>query len=58
MSNDATPPPDPTKSPQHGSDPSPAASGLTDDEAGLAELGYKQELKRGMSGFGNFAVSF
>jgi len=24
----------------------------------LAELGYKQELHRGMSGFSNFAVSF
>jgi len=29
-----------------------------DDEALLAELGYKQELHRGMSGFSNFAVSF
>lgn len=29
-----------------------------DDEAMLAELGYKQELHRGMSGFSNFAVSF
>jgi len=28
------------------------------DAAALAELGYKQELKRGMSGFSNFAVSF
>ncbi|MFV0461831.1 MAG: amino acid permease [Nostocoides sp.] len=28
------------------------------DEARLAELGYKQELHRGMSGFSNFAVSF
>jgi amino acid permease (GABA permease) len=28
------------------------------DEAMLAELGYKQELHRGMSGFSNFAVSF
>ncbi|NYI66990.1 amino acid permease [Spelaeicoccus albus] len=35
-----------------------AQSSGTSDEAGLAELGYKQELKRGMSGFGNFAVSF
>ncbi|HET7477798.1 MAG TPA: amino acid permease, partial [Dermatophilaceae bacterium] len=31
----------------------------TDDDAALlAELGYKQELHRGMSGFSNFAVSF
>ncbi|HET7397730.1 MAG TPA: amino acid permease [Intrasporangium sp.] len=29
-----------------------------DDQAMLAELGYKQELHRGMSGFSNFAVSF
>ncbi|GAB3689920.1 amino acid permease [Angustibacter aerolatus] len=28
------------------------------DSAALAELGYKQELHRGMSGFSNFAVSF
>jgi amino acid permease (GABA permease) len=28
------------------------------DAAVLAELGYKQELHRGMSGFSNFAVSF
>ena len=31
---------------------------LDDDSRALAELGYKQELKRGMSGFSNFAVSF
>lgn len=29
-----------------------------DDEQRLAELGYKQELHRRMSGFSNFAVSF
>jgi amino acid transporter len=29
-----------------------------DDEARLAELGYKQELKRKWSGFSNFAISF
>lgn len=29
-----------------------------DDEAMLADLGYKQELHRSMSGFSNFAVSF
>ncbi len=28
------------------------------DEDRLAELGYKQELKRGWSGFSNFAISF
>src|SRR6478672_10770063 len=32
--------------------------GLDDDARALAELGYKQELHRGMSGFSNFAVSF
>jgi amino acid transporter len=31
---------------------------LTDDERRLAELGYKQELNRKMSGFQNFALSF
>ncbi|HEY3727679.1 MAG TPA: amino acid permease [Solirubrobacteraceae bacterium] len=31
---------------------------LTPDEQRLAELGYKQELKRGWSGFSNFAISF
>jgi len=30
----------------------------TSDEAKLHELGYAQELRRGMSGFSNFAVSF
>jgi len=34
------------------------SSGAATDEAMLAELGYKQELHRGMSGFSNFAVSF
>ncbi|HEU4975206.1 MAG TPA: amino acid permease [Baekduia sp.] len=29
-----------------------------DDEARLAELGYKQELQRAWSGFQNFAISF
>ncbi len=45
--------------PQHDHPPqqNPGAE-LSDDEAALAELGYKQELKRGMSAFGNFAVSF
>src|SRR5689334_23135939 len=36
----------------------PAPAGAATDEAMLAELGYKQELHRGMSGFSNFAVSF
>lgn len=36
---------------QHGPEDDP-------DAARLAELGYKQELHRGMSGFSNFAVSF
>jgi amino acid transporter len=31
---------------------------VDEDAARLAELGYKQELHRGMSGFSNFAVSF
>ena len=31
---------------------------LSSDEQRLAELGYKQELKRGWSGFSNFAISF
>src|SRR6478736_10259590 len=31
---------------------------LDDDARRLAEMGYKQELHRGMSGFSNFAVSF
>jgi amino acid transporter len=31
---------------------------LSADEQRLAELGYKQELKRGWSGFSNFAISF
>src|SRR6201747_1802321 len=31
---------------------------VDDDEAELAELGYKQELDRSWSGFSNFAISF
>ncbi len=34
------------------------AQTLSRDEQTLAELGYKQELKRGWSGFSNFAISF
>jgi len=37
---------------------SPPVSAVDEDTARLAELGYKQELHRGMSGFSNFAVSF
>jgi amino acid transporter len=37
---------------------STGAEGLSKDEQRLAELGYKQELKRGWSGFSNFAISF
>jgi amino acid permease (GABA permease) len=35
-----------------------AAGTLTEDEQRLHELGYAQELRRRMSGFSNFAVSF
>jgi hypothetical protein len=35
-----------------------ATESLTRDEERLAELGYKQELKRGWSSFSNFAISF
>ncbi|MDQ1536580.1 MAG: hypothetical protein QOE58_973, partial [Actinomycetota bacterium] len=38
--------------------PVAAVPAVRDDAARLAELGYKQELHRGMSGFSNFAVSF
>ena len=31
---------------------------MDEDARALAELGYTQELHRGMSGFSNFAVSF
>ena len=34
------------------------AQTLSRDEQRLAELGYKQELKRGWSSFSNFAISF
>jgi amino acid permease (GABA permease) len=37
---------------------STAAPGATEDERRLHELGYAQELKRSMSAFSNFAVSF
>src|SRR6202790_3355336 len=34
------------------------AESLSADEQRLAELGYKQEVQRGWSGFSNFAISF
>jgi amino acid transporter len=37
---------------------STTAGALSSDEERLAQLGYKQELKRGWSGFSNFAISF
>ncbi|MBV8430798.1 MAG: amino acid permease, partial [Solirubrobacterales bacterium] len=37
---------------------STTAPALSADEQRLAELGYKQELRRGWSGFSNFAISF
>ena len=37
---------------------STSSESLSSDEQRLAELGYKQELKRGWSGFSNFAISF
>jgi amino acid transporter len=39
-------------------DASTAARPMTEDERRLAELGYKQELNRRMTGFQNFALSF
>jgi amino acid transporter len=36
----------------------PPATGGTDDERQLAEMGYRQELTRAWSGFTNFAISF
>ena len=35
-----------------------AAGGAKSDQERLHELGYAQELKRGMGAFSNFAVSF
>jgi len=37
---------------------SSSTESLSADERRLAELGYKQELNRGWSGFSNFAISF
>lgn len=36
----------------------PPAAGVSDDEATLAKLGYKQSLDRAWSSFSNFAISF
>src|SRR2546421_12406845 len=36
----------------------PAPGGARSDQERLHELGYAQELKRGMGAFSNFAVSF
>ncbi|GAA5181863.1 amino acid permease [Rugosimonospora acidiphila] len=38
--------------------PPQSANPADDDSKRLAELGYKQELHRGWSGFSNFAISF
>ncbi|MEJ7785486.1 MAG: amino acid permease [Solirubrobacteraceae bacterium] len=38
--------------------PTGSPAGQNADEQRLAELGYKQELNRGWSGFSNFAISF
>src|SRR5687767_8285234 len=38
--------------------PAQAQRPLDDDEQRLAELGYRQELRRKWSGFSNFAISF
>src|SRR6201998_2224531 len=37
---------------------SAAEGSIGTDEQKLADLGYKQELRRGWSGFSNFAISF
>src|ERR1700758_5858233 len=37
---------------------STAEGSMGRDEQKLADLGYKQELRRGWSGFSNFAISF
>ena len=34
-----------------------SAEALSSDERTLAQMGYKQELRRGWSGFSNFAIS-
>ena len=44
-------------SPKVSSSP-PGGGGPSKDVQRLHELGYAQELKRGMTGFSNFAVSF
>ena len=56
MSADETAAPAPTPP----SEPAAAAGGtvMSDDERRLHDMGYAQELRRHMSGFSNFAVSF
>jgi amino acid permease (GABA permease) len=61
----ATPVPDPAAPPAGAGAagvpaprPPAAPDGMTDDERRLHQLGYAQELRRNMSGFSNFAVSF
>ena len=39
-------------------DETTASAGIDADQKRLHELGYAQELRRNMSGFSNFAVSF
>jgi amino acid transporter len=41
-----------------GGEPMATTESLSADEQRLAELGYKQELRRGWSSFSNFAISF
>ena len=40
------------------SETKPSESSESDDARLLGSLGYAQELRRGMSGFSNFAISF
>jgi amino acid transporter len=55
MSSD-TPTTDPYRDPA--TTAPPAATGTKTDQQRLHEMGYAQELKRGMGAFSNFAVSF
>ncbi|MGI9021425.1 MAG: amino acid permease [Solirubrobacterales bacterium] len=41
-----------------GNQAQPPAASSTEDEQRLHEMGYKQDLSRGLSGFTNFAISF
>jgi amino acid transporter len=51
-------PADETVAPQAAGAPQGAGTAISTDERRLHELGYAQELRRHMSGFSNFAVSF